>query len=325
MNRLRRIVERTVLAMATLLAIGGARAQTVVTAASAQLTVGTLPLLVAQSRGLFAAQGIAFRIIEFDGGGLAVQALASGSTDLCICAADHALRLAARGMGGAVLVVLAEKHVNALVAKASAPWTDLASLKGQRLIVTSPGSLTDNTLRWAIRGAGLDPDKDFVIVSAGTGPAMRAAVDSGGAAAAMFTTPDVQSLLAEGGQYRAIVDFRGLDYPSLTLLATGPWLKTHPDTARAVARAVVEAEGLIQRDPTAIRQALRATFPKLSPEVLETVAREQTASGLSRDGRLNQTGYDNLLAVLRAADASVKPAPYEAIVATAYLPTAPLP
>jgi NitT/TauT family transport system substrate-binding protein len=89
---------------------GAAQAATALRIASAQQSIASIPVVVAIQQKLFEAEGITAEIIDFDGGGPAVQALAGGGVDLCICAGDHALRLASRGLGGAVLVALLDKH-----------------------------------------------------------------------------------------------------------------------------------------------------------------------------------------------------------------------
>ena len=105
------------------------------------------------------------------GGGPAVQAFAGGGVDLCICAADHVVRLVNRRFDARIIVGLDEHHSYALLGKANAPYADVKSLKGKRIGVTSPGALTDNTVRWAITRAGLRPERDFQIVAAGGGAA----------------------------------------------------------------------------------------------------------------------------------------------------------
>jgi NitT/TauT family transport system substrate-binding protein len=328
MKPLSRAVERSLLTLC-LLAVPvlglpvlarPAAAETVVKLASAQNSAGSLSLVLGMQRGLFTAEGIKLEIIDFNGGGPAVQALASGSTDMCICAADHALRLASRGLGGAVLVALTDKHGYALLGKADVPYNSWASLKGQRVGITSPGSLTDNTVRFAISQAGMNPDTDIELIAVGTGGPMRAALDTGAIVAGMFTTPDTQSLLALEGKYKPVIDFRDLDYPALDLVVTGPWLAAHGDTARAVARAVVKAEQMIQTDPTAIRQAMAQMFPKFSPELSEAVAKDQVARGLSKNGIVPEGAYNTLVAMVRTADPSVKAVPYADVVKLQYLP-----
>src|SRR6202035_1672860 len=165
-------------------------------------------------------------------------------------AADHARRWASRGWGGAVLVALLDKHPYSLLAPIGSPATDLKSLRGKPVGVTSSGSLTDNTLRYMIRKLGFNPDSDYEIIAAGTGASMRAALDTGSVAAGMFTTPDVQAYMATG-KYKFVADFRDLDYLALDLIAVASWLKANDATAHAVARAVVKAEKIIQTDPKA--------------------------------------------------------------------------
>lgn len=303
-----------------LLASPQARAETTVKLASAQNSVGSAAIVVAEQKGFFKEEGLAIETLDFKGGGPAVQALASGSVDLCVCAADHALRLESRGLSGRILVALTERHGYALLARKDTPYTDLASLKGQKLGITSAGSLTDNSLRFAIVQAGLDPDTDFELISVGTGGPMRAAVESGAVAAGMFTTPDVQANLHLSDTYKVAHDFRVLNYPALDLLALESWLEDNPEAARGVARAVVRAQALIQEDPKAIREAMAVMFPSFTPELTDLVADEAVNESLARDGKVGREGYDTMLKVLAVSDPALADIAYDTVVAGAYLP-----
>jgi NitT/TauT family transport system substrate-binding protein len=295
------------------------QAATTLRIASAQQSIASIPVVVAIQQKLFEAEGINAEIIDFDGGGPAVQALAGGGVDLCICAGDHALRLASRGLGGAVLVALLDKHPYSLLAPAGSPASDLASLRGKAIGITSPGSLTDNTLRFMIRKLGLNPDNDYEIIAAGTGASMRAAIERGSVMAGMFTTPDVQAYMASG-KYKFVADFRDLDYMALDLIAVGSWLKANDATAHAVARAIVRAEKLIQSDPKAVEAAVHERFPTLTPELIVTVAHDAAERSLSHDGRAEESGFATALEMLRIADPSVKELAYRDVVALRYLP-----
>lgn len=306
--------------IALLFTCSPARAETTVKLASAQNSVGSTAIVVAEQKGFFKEEGLVIETLDFKGGAPAVQALASGSVDLCICAADHALRLESRGLGGRILVALTERHGYALLARKDQPFTDLASLKGQKLGITSAGSLTDNSLRFAIREVGLDPDTDFELISVGTGGPMRAAVESGAVAAGMFTTPDVQANLHLGDAYKVVHDFRVLDYPALDLVALSSWLEDNPETARGVARAVVRAQRLIQEDPAAIRDAMAEMFPSFSAELTELVADEAVKESLARDGKVDRDGYDMMLKVLAVSDPALADIAYDTVVASDYLP-----
>jgi NitT/TauT family transport system substrate-binding protein len=296
-----------------------ARAETKLHIASSQVSIASIPVVVAIQQKLFQAEGITAEIVDFDGGGPAVQALAGGGVDLCICAGDHALRLASRGLGGAVLVALLDKHPYSLLAPIGSPATDLKSLRGKPVGVTSSGSLTDNTLRFMIRKLGFNPDSDYEIIAAGTGGSMRAALDTGSVVAGMFTTPDVQAYMATG-KYKFVADFRDLDYMALDLVVVGSWLKANDATAHAVARAVVKAEKLIQTDQTVVQAAVHERFPALSPELVVTVAKDATERSLSHDGRAEEAGFKTALEMLRVADPTVKQLAYQDVVALRYLP-----
>ena len=304
---------------ALLLMADRSQAATPLKIGSAQVSIASIPVVVAIQQKLFEAEGINAEIVDFDGGGPAVQALAGGGIDLCICAGDHALRLASRGLGGAVLVALLDKHPYSLLAAIGSQASDLASLRGKAVGITSPGSLTDNTLRFMIRKLGLNPDGDYEILAAGTGASMRAAIERGSIVAGMFTTPDVQAYMATG-KYKFVADFRDLDYMALDLIAVGSWLKSNDATAHAVARAVVKAEKLIQTDPKVVEVAVHDRFPTLSPELVTTVARDAAEKSLSHDGRAQEAGFKTALEMLRVADPTVKQLSYADVVALRFLP-----
>ncbi len=315
-----RHVFTTLLVAGSLCAAVSAHAETVLKFGAAQSSAGSLPLLVAQQKGLFAAEGIKMDRLDFKGGAPAVQALASGSIDICICAADHAVRLEERGLGGKVLVALADQHSYAIMAPAASKATSLKDLKGQKIGITSAGSLTDTTLRYAIKKLGLNPDTDFEIVSIGTGGPMRAAVESGAVAAGLFSTPDIQANEARAGVYKIVEDFRKMPYAAQDLVVTDTWLKAHPDQAKAVARAVVNALKLIQTDKGALRAAVVEMFPAFDPALVDKVTADVAAGYLSPDGKLNPESYKTLVDMMTIADPTMKKVPYDDIVALSYYP-----
>jgi NitT/TauT family transport system substrate-binding protein len=299
-------------------AADAAVAQTVVRIASAQNSIGSLPVVIAQREGLFAAENLKVEITDFRGGGPAVQALASGSVEACICAADHAVRLRSRGQGGLVLTALTEFHGYGLVALASSPGSDIKSLKGKRIGITSAGSLTDNTLRYFLGEAGINADREVEITGIGTGGPMRAAIETGAVAAGMLTTPDVQAAMADG-RFKLIQDYRNLQYPALGLLVLERWTQREEATARALARAVVKAEGMVRSNRAAVEAGLAEMYPALSPKLREVLA-DEAPKLLAGDGRMAPAGYALMLNMLKVSDPTIAPVPYEKVAATGLLP-----
>jgi NitT/TauT family transport system substrate-binding protein len=88
-----------VLAIAMAVSLGNpAAAETKLVFAAAQTSIGSLAIFLAKEKGFFKAEGIDADIVDFKGGGPAVQGLAGGGAQFCICAADHAVRLRSRGL-----------------------------------------------------------------------------------------------------------------------------------------------------------------------------------------------------------------------------------
>lgn len=295
-------------------------AQTLIKLGAAQASVGSLPLLVAKTKGYFAAEGIVTETFDFKGGAPAVQALASGSIDVCICAGDHAVRLRSRGLPAKIVAGLTERHGYALLALARSPATNLPSLKGRKIGITAPASLTDNSLRYSLKQLRLNPDRDVTLASVGVGIAMKAAVDGGAVDAGMFTTPDVQAALAETGKYKVVHDYRALNYTALDLIVLERWLRANERPARAFLRAVVKAQDLIRNDPAALREALHAMYPKFDAKLLDQLVKDVPAA-LAVSGAVSEGGYRTMIAMLGANEPELNKVSYADVVTRAYLPS----
>ncbi|MCL2899527.1 ABC transporter substrate-binding protein [Brenneria tiliae] len=299
------MLTKNAILIGALVAISGlfsvaAAQESVIKIGAAQTSAASLPIIVADQEGLLKAEGLSYERFDFKGGGPAIQALASGSVDACICAVEHAVRLQERGLGGKVLVSLADRHSYALLAGAGLTATRLADLKGQKIGITSAGSLTDTTVRYAIRQIGLDPDKDFSLIAVGRASAQRAAIQAGAISAGMFTTPDIQITLADSGKFKILEDYRTLAYPSQGLIVTDVWLEKNPQRAAALSRAITKALAIIHQDPQVLTRALKEMFPEVKDEALiRQIVTDVTSGYLSTDGVLSPASYATLGEIVR--------------------------
>jgi NitT/TauT family transport system substrate-binding protein len=264
---------------------------------------GLLPIRVAIDRGFFKAEGVDVELINFRGGGPAVQAFAGGGVDLCICAADHVIRLVNRRFDARIIVGLDEHHSYALLAKAGAPYRDVKSLKGKRIGVTSPGALTDNTVRWAITKAGLRPERDFQIISAGGGASMRAAIDTGQVNAGTVVSTEVSDYLRTG-RFTIVTDWRTLEYPALVVIGRQRWVDANNAEAKRFVRAVSRALRVVQTDPAAVARSAKILYPTFSNEALAEIAASVKAR-LSKDGSVSTPGFDVMQEVVLLSDATL--------------------
>jgi NitT/TauT family transport system substrate-binding protein len=283
-----------------------AAAQTKVIAGIAAFNEALLPVYTAKEKDYFAAAGIVVEMVDFKGGGPAVQALAGGSIDVCFCAADHVIRLRARKQPALVLVGLDTFHSYALVAKGNSPYTDLASLKGKTIGITSPGSLTDNTIRYSMKELGLNPERDFEITGAGGGATMQAAIDTDRIAAGMVILTDMANMFQKQGAYKIVQDYRALPYPSFAAISLESFVKNKPAVAKAFARAIARAMDDLQKDPELGKTVLAKMFPAFTPELLDQVSKSAVARA-PRGGMVSAESIENLNKIVLATDDTLKP------------------
>jgi len=299
-----------VLAISLAMGAGNAAAQTKVTAGVAAYNEALLPVYTATEKGYFKDEGIALELVDFKGGGPAVQALAGGSIDICFCAADHVIRLRARRQPAQILIGLDTFHSYALVAKADSPYATLADLKGKRIGITAPGSLTDNTIRYSIKALGLNPDRDFEISGAGGGASMQAAIDSDRVGAGLVILTDVVNMMRKPGAYKIVLDYRALPYPSFAAIALETFAKNNSKAARGFARAVARALVDLVRDPKLAEAVIAKMYPNFMPELAAEVAKSAVARAPA-GGIVTAESIANLNKIVLASDDSLQPVTLE--------------
>ncbi|MBJ3776986.1 ABC transporter substrate-binding protein [Acuticoccus mangrovi] len=295
-----------VLAAAAAPALG----QTKIKAGVAAFSEALAPVYAADKKGYFADAGIEVEMLNFKGGGATVQALVGGSIEACLCAADHVLRLSARGMPAQILAGFDEHHSYALLADGDAPYESLEDLKGKRIAITSPGSLTDNTLRYMIGQAGLDPDMDFTIIAGGNSQSRRAAMQTDQVDAAMFINNDVVDLMQTPGAYKIVEDFREMSYPAFTWIVLKSWIEENPDTAKALAGALGKAIADLKADPEFAKEIIAEMYPNFSPELVAAIAESMTTR-MPEGGIVSQASFDTINDLLPTMDTSLSPVPLD--------------
>jgi NitT/TauT family transport system substrate-binding protein len=297
------------------------RADTTVTVASASTGLQYMVQKLAEQRGFFAAEGITLKVVDFNGGGPAIQAVAGGGADYCICTGDHVIWLRQNNIEARILVAVSEFNTYGLVARGDSTFTDIPSLKGQRVGLTSPGSLTDNIMRYTIKQAGLDADKDFTLLGIGAATAMIPAIDTGAIAAGMVVTPDFQGLMRTPGKYRVVKDFTQTRYITGGTVVMQSWLQKHPDTARGIVRAYLRALDAVRTDPDDVRAYLKQAYPRFDDAFIGELM--QVADRLlSKDGRLHEETWQATNDILKSFTPDLKPVPFKDAVAFEYFPAA---
>jgi NitT/TauT family transport system substrate-binding protein len=267
------------------------------------VTVTSLPsaflasLYIAEQDGIFEREGLDVTIVELQSGADGVPAVVSGTAQVADLGFDDLATLAAEGEDSLVMVHNLVRRVTFTlvmdpdvarergVSRESPIEQRFAALRGLRLGVTSPGAASDKYMRYYLREAGLDPERDAEIIAIGDGASLLAALETGQIDAYQLSPPTPYVAQAEGFG-TVLIDGPSGDVPRFSdfaytgFAANRAWAEQNPEAVRAFGRALDAAMQQVQADPHAaaakvvdrmsagdlpvIQQTLDALLPALS-------------------------------------------------------------
>ncbi|MDR7480953.1 MAG: ABC transporter substrate-binding protein [Armatimonadota bacterium] len=271
-----------------------------------EVHTGTLfmaPVYIAEAAGFMAEEGIDLELTEVDSGALGIAALVSGQAQFFDADPFQAIQLRRQGRQILFVYNLTKRVTLDLVmhpevtrqrnVSRQTPLPQrLAALRGLRLGITRPGAATDVYMRYYLKRAGLDPDRDAQLLSIGGGAGLLAALRTRQIDAFHLSAPTPYVAEREGFGVVVIKASAG-DVPELdNFLYTGVsvhnvYANKNPDVVRRWVRAVIKANQLMRRDQAAAVQHLRKHFPRTDPAVLALALREMLPA-LSEDGSMSE-------------------------------------
>jgi len=143
--------------------------------------IGFIPLDVGMEFGIFAKNGIAIEELNFAGGAKIAQAMTAGALDISLSAGPD-MAFIAKGAPEIAIASIAESPAfMAYVVGAQSTARGIDDLKGKKIGITSPGSLTD----WLaeelnrVKGWTADGDRVTTVAIGGSTPATLAALKTG--------------------------------------------------------------------------------------------------------------------------------------------------
>jgi len=275
-----------------------------------------LPLTVAEQLGYFKDEGLDLKISDFAGGSAALKAVVGGSADVVSGAYEHTISLQGKKQYFQAFALQGRLPQIALgVASAKAAnFKSFKDLKGMKVGVSAPGSSTNNLVKQLLAKAGLDPNRDVAIVGVGTGAGAIAAM-KGGQIDAISNVDPLMTRLERDGAIKIVADTRtlkgtqevwGAALPAGCLYAPVEFVKKNPNTAQALANAIVRADKWIAK---ASATDLIKVVPEaylLGDRALYMFTYDKVKEAISPDGLIPEAGAKATLAALRQFDAGVK-------------------
>jgi NitT/TauT family transport system substrate-binding protein len=196
---------------------------------------------LAQDRGFYKKNGLDVDLIFIPSTTTSVTSLLAGDVQLANASGGG---VASAVVAGADLVMVA-CYLNSLpyelVVQESIKSAE--DLKGKSIGISRIGSASDVAARALVRGLGLEPDKQVLIMQVG-GPTERAASFRTGRIAGFPSPPGIIHL-AQGMPFRILIstaDFqKRFEFPYICATTTKGYLSRHRDTVKKVVMAHVEA------------------------------------------------------------------------------------
>lgn len=238
------------------------------------------PFLVADELGYFKEEGLTLDMISFPGGTDTIRGISSGIPFgmpatlpglIAYQAGQDDLRL----VSGAVNVAL----VNFLV-PADSDIQSIDDLRGKRIAVSQPGSITTYFANRIATEQGLVPGEDVEILNVGGPPDAWTATQQGLADVA-WSSPPVSNRLVNDGEARVLFETSEYveNWVDNTYWTTQEFIDESPDVIQAILRAMQKSFTTIQEDLDSAAPAYAARA-----ELDEAVARsalEQLGPALS--------------------------------------------
>lgn len=231
---------------------------------SSSTSMLNLPVYTADVLGYFRAQNIAPEIMVLkNGGATALAAVLGGNAQVYIGAPSSALGAANKGADAVAFgAIMTEVALNIVLHKETAEKLGLSpesptaerfkALKGLKIGVTGAGSATHQVAQYALKQAGLDPERDATIVFVNSNEDMQAAYKSKRVDALVTANP-VSDLLVQEGSF-LLVDGAAGAYPTLrgmahiVLVAKKAWLAPDANRVMRLLTAIRDAEAAIHDD-----------------------------------------------------------------------------
>lgn len=240
-----KLVFSTILTLSTMALSANAAVVTIGTAPNLQ----TLPIVVAESQGFFAEEGIELESVKFTSGRRALEALIGGQLDVAFMAEYPVSIASLREQPFGTFTTLSRYTANRLVSKGSIGFEEIADLEGKK-IGTTKGSNTEFFTEALLDSAGVTAEVINVSPPDIVPALARGDIDAG----IMFPDFYPAAEKALGDDYR---EFRSDAYIAwFVLSATPDMLENRSDELNAMVRALIKAEAFIKSNPAEAQQAL---------------------------------------------------------------------
>jgi ABC-type nitrate/sulfonate/bicarbonate transport system substrate-binding protein len=271
--------------------------------------VGFIPLDVGMELGIFAKHGLVVEELNFAGGAKIAQAMTAGAVDISLSAGPD-MQFVAKGAPEIAVGSIAESaSFMAYVVAANSNVRSADDLRGKKVGITSPGSLTDWLAEELVRVKGWSAERDRLTkATVGCSTPMVVAALKTGQVDASITSAQLGLQLEENGEGRLLFDCSQYvgTIELYTMFASKPLVERNPDAVRRFLKAWYETVDFM-KSHKAETVAISAKVMGHSPTV-ESRVYDRLVGKLSSTGKFSPQAIETLRAsfiAMKSVDESV--------------------
>jgi NitT/TauT family transport system substrate-binding protein len=233
----------------------------------AWFTVGgqSAPLWVAQDAGLFQKHGLDVELVFIEGGTTAVQAAMAGEVPIITTGSQAAVNARLEGADVVDIAQYVPSLPYVLVANPRIQTGE--DLKGGKVATARRGAASDVAFQYAVRKLGADPNTDVTVLQIGAQESRFAALQAGSIDATVVDEAFGGEAARQG--FPVIADVRDLQFPFVSVVTTGAYIRDNENAVRSFMRAFVEATHYFKTKPEESKQILRKWMKADSEQLIE--------------------------------------------------------
>lgn len=227
--------------------------------------------------GIAAKKGLKVKPMCVSNGSAATQALIGGSADVFMGDIGHVILARKKGVKLRAYGVANDRFSYELVARKDAGLTSVKDLKGKKVAITAPGTLSDTEMKKAALDVGLNPKTDLTVINGGAGATMQAALTGNRVVAGMTSQPDSLQLL-KTGRFQVLWQEPDYHYVDILAMAKQDWVAKHQDSMKAFLASMSEASAQAKANPALATTWMKKQGYKISDADLATIVKEALVS-----------------------------------------------
>jgi ABC-type nitrate/sulfonate/bicarbonate transport system substrate-binding protein len=223
-------------------------AKTVTFAYNTPTLSGTLPVVVAQDFGFFAAEGLEVKTVFIRGGPTAMAALVGGGVDYIFVAGIAAVRAIAQN--APIIIISGIQPYMDYTLIGGKGISGVNDLKGKVVGVTGPGGIAEFASVEGLAKKGLVRDRDYkILYGVGNSPARAQALETGKIQASPFSFLERLELEKKG--FTTLFDIGTVmpGFPFVVIVSSKQKIESDPEGTVALLRAIYRGLDFLKKNP----------------------------------------------------------------------------